>query len=757
MEENGKLDRRHFLRYAGVAAGSTVLIACGGGNVAKTGTTAPSGPGGKGATKAPSATKPPTTGKATAGPSATAAPSGTAVPSSTAIPTVTSKTVYDVTYVKDITFSGKLNESPQLAAQVKAGKLPPVEKRLPEHPYVVPHDWVKPGKYGGSMTWVVTDTSDWATTHIIGESMYEHSPVRWRKDGLEIGPGLAESWEPNSDLSQWTFHFRKGVRWSDGQPWTVDDILYWWNDVIYEPALNQTPPQELRSGKGTPCKMKKVDDYTLTLVYDSPTPLAADYAAAWVKRGGSGGEGPGWMEPKHYMKQFHIKYNKKLNKKSWVDGYTAKEDFTTNPDNPTLTPWMLQTYKKGRFSTWVRNPYCYCINKNGDQLPYMDSVTINNIQDPQVMRLNIQQGKADYVDGFHIGLTLMDVSTFKSSQQRSGLNLIFWDSGSGTASMYFFNYDYHDPKYRQLFRNPKFRQALSLAYDRNTARKVIYFNQGDPTTGTMSPKAIEYHLGKGAQVYTQWRDSFVKYDPATAKKMLDELGVKMKGQYRTLPDGSPLKITLDYTAPGSPEHVRKDELLAKNWQQIGINASPNPVQGTGLADRWAAGTSMTTTAWEVGDGPNCLVYPNWLVPMDNSRWAPLEGQGFIFLGTPQAKKELNVDPWKRHPPHIMPSDKEADKYVKQLWGLYNQTRTQKSLLKRTQVVWEIMKLHMTAGPFFSGTVANYPQIILFKNGMMNVPRRDQLGQHGFTNPWVVPCPATYDIEAYFWDNPSAHT
>ncbi|MER3484711.1 MAG: ABC transporter substrate-binding protein, partial [Chloroflexota bacterium] len=81
-----------------------------------------------------------------------------------------------------------------LAERVHRGELPPVEQRLPETPYVVPHAWLTPGKYGGWMQWACTSADDWGTTHFIQESMYGHSPLRWLKDGLEIGPGLAEKW-----------------------------------------------------------------------------------------------------------------------------------------------------------------------------------------------------------------------------------------------------------------------------------------------------------------------------------------------------------------------------------------------------------------------------------------------------------------------------------------------------------------------------------------------------------------------------------
>lgn len=120
-----------------------------------------------------------------------------------------------------------LSESPLLAAQVKAGKLPPVAQRLPEQPYVVPHGWVKRGNYGGNLSMLVSDTNGYG----ISEWFYEYSVVRFLNEGLDVGPGVAQKWESNADTSVWTLHFRKGLRWSDGEPWTTADIMFWWNDM----------------------------------------------------------------------------------------------------------------------------------------------------------------------------------------------------------------------------------------------------------------------------------------------------------------------------------------------------------------------------------------------------------------------------------------------------------------------------------------------------------------------------------------------
>ncbi len=735
-----RLNRREFLRTSALAAAATAVVACGANK-----STSSSKSGTPVAKTTAAATQP------VSQPTSAAPPTGQ-TPAATTSPSGKQSGIQTVATPK--TYSGKYKEAPMLADLVRQGKLPPVEQRLPENPYVVPHDWLTQGKHGGTMSWVCSDTSDWSTTHLVRESMYGYAPLRFLKDGLELGPGLIESWKPNKpDLSSWTFNFRKGLKWSDGTPVSTDDVLFWWEDEVMYPPMAQTPPDYCRAGNGSLANFKKVDDHTLEVSFDAPAPLLPDFMASWV---GNGISPARWLEPKHYLKQFHLKYNKKLNKKKWVDTYFAKVDFATNPDCPTLTGWMLQKYKKGQYSTWVRNPYYYAIDPWGSQLPFIDSITQTNIQDPQVMRLNIQQGKANYVHGAFVGLTLADVATIKSSHARNKLNILYWDSGSGTGSIFFFNYDYYDPKYRKLFRNPKFRQALSHAFDRATARKTIYFNQGEATTGTMSPKSIEYHVGQGPQVYTQWRDSYIEYNPAKTKQMLDELGLKdVNGDgWREFPDGSKLAITLDYPSGTSNEHIQKNALLSKNWQAVGLNAKSNPMTPTSREDLWESGRSMSKTAWEASDGPNSLINATWLVPSEASRWAPLEGVYYTYRGTPKQNEEKNVNPWKRHPPRLAP---EKGGPVEKLWKLYDKAKLDTTFMGRTKLVWDIMKVHIGYGPFFMGVVANYPQLELVHEDMRNVPTREQLPQHGYVNTWVFPCPGAYDPEAYYWVNPEEHS
>ena len=96
-------------------------------------------------------------------------------------------------------------------------------------------------------------------------------------------------------------------------------------------------------------------------------------------------------------------------------------------------------------------------------------------------------------------ITLNDVQGLRDSAERAKTEVVLWDSGSGTGSIFFFNYDYVDDDLRKLIREPKFRQAISHAFNREAVQKSVYFNTGEPTTGTLSPKAIEYTVNDTGQ------------------------------------------------------------------------------------------------------------------------------------------------------------------------------------------------------------------------------------------------------------------
>ena len=168
---------------------------------------------------------------------------------------------------------------------------------------------------------------------------------------------------------------------------------------------------------------------------------------------------------------------------------------------------------------------------------------------------------------------------------------------------------------------------------------------------------------------------------------------------------------------------------------------------------------MTTTAWEIGDN-SPYIYAGWVVPVANSWWAPLTGQGYVqrIAAPGSLTKQKSISPWKRQPPFLMESDgMPLAKTFAKLQNIYDAGRIEPDAMKRIKALWDIFKIHIDEGPFMYGIVANWPGTVLLHNDLRNIPTRENLALGGWTNPWFFPSPAVYDPEAYYWDNPEKHT
>ena len=707
-----KLSRRTVLRAAAVSAGGVALAACG-----SSGSSGGSGPGG------------------TAGGAATTAKGSSKEP---------------------VARPAAFQESPTLADQAKSGKIPALADRLPEEPYVIPHKWVQPGKYGGVMRMNITATSG-GDASSVGEFFYSHSMLRYLNDGQDIGPGVVTKWTSNPDTSVWTFTMRKGLKWSDGHPVSTDDVLFWWKYMANDPDyVPESVPDEGKSGKGTICKLEAKDDLTFTMTFDAPAPLTADRLTMWTN--GPGGNGPSWIVPAHYVKNFHPAFNKNASA-SWAavgGSWEQNCSYKRSPKCPTLTPFMLTKYNEARSLTWAPNPYAYEVMPNGDQLPYLDSIVMSAVVDPQVGKVQITSGKVDFVFGPFNNLVMADVSTLIKNKKRADIDVYLWDGGGGAIGTVIPSMDYYEKPYRDLFAKPEFRQALSLASNRPEAQKALYFEQGELTTGTMSPKASEYLVNDtGKSAYASWRDSWVKFDPEKAKSMLDALGLKdTDGDgYREFADGSKLTLRTDRPANVADDIKAKDAQMVRDWKAVGIKFTINPVSPTSFDANWTTGRYMLRTDWGIGDGPNHLVYPQWVVPIESTRWSPLVGAMYNARGTKVYTTEADVDPWKRHPPRLMPQ--KGDPRL-ELWNLYDSTKAQPDFMKRTRVVWEMIKIHVKTGPYVQALVANIPYPTVKKTGLRNVPMKENLALGGFSDPWIHPTPAVYDPQTFYWDSPDEH-
>ncbi|NLV92126.1 MAG: ABC transporter substrate-binding protein [Firmicutes bacterium] len=620
-----------------------------------------------------------------------------------------------------------------MADKVKAGLLPPVEERLPENPLVI-EPLREVGQYGGTWVRFTTDTN-FTDARML---MYGWSPIRWVNDALDIAPGWLESWESNADASEWTLNIRKGIKWSDGAPFTAADFMFWWDDMVLNPEMSDPVPDMFIAG-GEIAQFSTPDEYTIIVKYAAPAPLLPYRLAMWCKAG----HGERLIVPAHYLKQFHPDYSDYTT----FEIFEEKMEWWTNPEMPVLSEWMPVEYRPAQKLVLERNPYSYYVDTEGNQLPYIDRIEVDLIEDKEVIKLKLMNGEGQmqvrpYMD-------LSDLSMLMRGREAGGYEVYLWDSGSGTGPMLYWNWNHPDDAKREVYRNKDFRRALSLGINRERIQRMLYFGLGEPTTGTFSPKAAEYHrTEEGQALFQEWKNSWVKYDPERAKQMLDSIGVVDRNGdgWRDLPNGEPLVLRIDFNSQANRTDIQINEMVAVDWENLGLKVQLNPIDGSQFSVLDATATFDIHNSWEIGDGPNHLVFPQWIVPIDVSRWAPLNGGWYSVIGTDKEGTELDKAPRDRSPVREQP---EPGGPVERLQKLYDLAKVEPDEAKRDQYVLDMIRIHIEEGPFFLGTIANYPRPVIVSKNMRNVPTGDDLALGGFVNPHIVPYPAI-TIPAQYW-------
>ena len=309
-------------------------------------------------------------------------------------------------------------------------------------------------------------------------------------------------------------------------------------------------------------------------------------------------------------------------------------------------------------------------------------------------------------------------------QEAGGYKVILWDSGSGTGPILYPNWNHPDDAKREVYRMPEFRRAMSMALNRQRMQSMLFFGLGERSTGTLSPKAAEFHRSEaGRQAYLDWRDSYVEYNPEEAKRLLDSIGVVDRDGdgWRDLPNGDPLVIRIDFNAAAQRFDVQTNELAEVDLEAIGLNVQLNPVDSSQLSLMDANATFDVHNSYGVSDGPNLLVFPQWLVPIDVSRWAPLNGGWYSVQGTAKEGTELDKAPRERSPIREQP---EPGGPIERLQALYDLAKVEPDVAKRDSWPWRWYGF--TLKKVLHRNHCQPLSAVIVSNKMRNAPTNDDL-------------------------------
>ncbi len=472
------------------------------------------------------------------------------------------------------------SESPDLAALVKAGKLPPVEERISEEPQVL-----KPlheiGKYGGVIRRAFTGPTD----HSNGIRFTANDGwLHWDPSGVNLIPQVAKAWEVSDDGKTTTFHLRKGMKWSDGSPFTADDAVFWYEDISLN---NELSPQISvyfstvnDAGETIRGEVVKVDDYTVEYKFERPFrafqfAVAGDTGMGGHAHDGKGSVGGGF-QVKAYMSQFHPTYVglEEANSKAkaagyddWVKHWIHLRHYANNTELPVLAAWQTTTPITEPVWVMKRNPYFWGVDTAGNQLPYIGEIRITLANDLEVLNLRAIAGEIDF-QSRHLVMT--NIPIFLENQEKGKYKLYLDPGGKGTDAAFRLNLDYKkDDVIGKLFNTTDFRRALSLGFDRDQLNETFWLSTGIP--GSIAPvDGSPYNPGD------EYRTKWSTLDPAKANALLDGIGLTEKDSqgFRLRPDGSGNRLVIDIqTFLGFMSFTDVAEMVKADWADIGIDTS----------------------------------------------------------------------------------------------------------------------------------------------------------------------------------------
>ena len=713
-KQSKKLSRREFLQVTAGAAGAAALAACA---PQATPTPAPTQPpAAPAATKAPEATKPPAPTTAPA-----AAPTK---PAATAAPKIGAQLIGKLEgpeIIRDVgQYPKKLSEAPMLADLVKAGKLPTVDKRLPDPDQVMV---IKPlkeiGKYGGNWRRAFTGPADYENANRINST---DKILFFDYEGNKIVPSLARDWKVSDDGKTTTIYLRKGAKWSDGTPFTANDFVFWFEEIYSNKAIVPTPFFEMAIN-GKQGVMKKVDDTTVAFEFPEPYyyfvyVLAGSTAigAGQATRGAFGTYGGGYC-PAHYIKQFLPKFSSEdaVNQKAkaagfdnWVSFLKTKYSWALNPELPVMTPW--HTTSPINTPTWAmeRNPYYWSVDTEGNQLPYIDKITLTLAENAEVANLRAIAGEYD-IQERHMGLAKLPVFLENAQKGNYTVHLDPAFNGSDVALHCSTAYE-GDAEIAKWIKNKDFRHALSLGIDRDQLNEAFWLGVG--TAGSTAPAPTTLY-SPGAE----WNKKWCTLDLKQANEILDKLGLDKKdGEgYRQRTDGKG-RLRLEMITVGAQfvPYTQIAEMIKQQWKKIGIDVDVKETERS-LAFTKTANNEHQIITW-ANDGSEMLfLFARHALPVDAAE---------SHMGMAYAKWYASNGAQGKKPED--PEMLRAMDLFRAAFGMKEEDQ-----IKAAKEIWKII----VEQQWSIGTVGQSPAFMgvrIVKNNMGNVPERQVNAQHART-------------------------
>ena len=452
--------------------------------------------------------------------------------------------------------------------------LPAVADRLPAEPMVEDAEYLTIGTYGGELK-RSAGGGNWDAGKPIEEGLF-----RFTTTG-EIEPNVAKGFSVNEDATVYTIYLREGMKWSDGDDFNADDITFWYymcHMTNYDTKKNGWAA--LLDGKDAEgnnlyAALTKVDEYTVTWTFQNPK-FPADFI--------ENGDFKWCWAPSHWLKDL-IPDSVYVENPYWEKTGLSDEDVLKNAQAkgvdkatvkdlgkeltyyfwnvggiPTVNSFTLRA-GESRNDTIVhldRNVYYWKVDAQGQQLPYCDAIVFTKTSAEGQDQLMFRSGEVDV-----LGVAMQDIASIMADMGDAAVLRTFASVDWGGVKVTF-NYTHTDSKYATLFNNVKFRQAISIAVDRNQVSELV--SDGFLEPGQCAPQPGNF--GYDAEWMTKWTE----YDVATAKKLLEECGLVMGDDgFYDFADGSDFLLTFyGYLESGAANEY---PVLEQYYNAVGIKTA----------------------------------------------------------------------------------------------------------------------------------------------------------------------------------------
>mgnify|MGYP001319248553 CR=1 FL=1 len=618
------------------------------------------------------------------------------------------------------TMPSSFSESPMCAAKAEAGEIPALADRLPENPLVIqPAESI--GEYGGTWYRAFTGPADGQNME---RPMKDHI-LFFGTNMTDVQPNIAESWTSNADATEFTLTLRKGLKWSDGDDYNTDDIMFWYDHMVTNEDLVPTPPSWMKSG-GEMLEFTQVSKETLQINSAEPYGLLITLLASVVVAGPHtrGDSGLGLYAPSHYLSDFHpdVIGLDEANAKAEAAGYENWAKYmlflnhaNANPDSPMMTAWRV--VKPITSDQWAleRNCFYYGVDTEGQQLPYMDNVVLDLAENLEVLNLKAIAGEFT-VQGRHIDLSKLPV--FTENSDKGNYRIQFWrQPESGIANLYI-NESWVgdggdvDTETASFLQNKDFRAALSMGIERDEINEVFFLGLGEVgglCAGWDDPNDPGHYIG----------EHYVEFNPDEANELLDSIGLDQKDSdgMRLMPGtGEKIVVTHSVAVAAFEDYEGIDSMVIEMWKKhLGIDGKLD-AQERSLWSSRRDNNETHLNSWESSGRAGAIITPNHL--------GVVGGGGFIAVGASNDHRDNGTI---------------ADGWIGEWQKLYEEAKSDGS--KYSENLQKVVELNCNnVNPIT--TVMNKPTYTaIIKKNVRNVPNplpfsyHAQTSGNGFPETW----------------------